>query len=696
MSPLEVLQLVGYSIGAVLPLWMAALLLSHRRKLTPLERVLFVLALSIGGWHTSNVVITLHHLFGLSYQQWTTVLRLADTVAVICITFAYSFLLHLHIHLWANASSRPLTRGEKIRVYTSYLPTIFLVVTVVKIWTGTYQPMLVKLSFFVLPFAFWVAYVLGLIAVIELLIARRSPHRSEQRMMRALAASFLVVGLVIFAALALGVGRGTAWGLYLQTIANLGSLLPSALLAYYIYRYRYLELVIEESLIVATFAAVVLTIYLYGIRTIGEWAHGRFGVRSGVIEAVLILALTLAAAPLRKWLEQRFHNLFERQATLYREIVNRIGAHAGRYKELPELLRFVEERTTEGLALRDVRVVIADQVDSHNGEKALAPRAGREKHEQSFRMNEIISACQAQDWAPVEDEPALSAHGYRLAYPLRREDRTVGLLLVDGPGGSLTPDTRAVLGVLAGQIAIAIEDCRLVEQNVRLERKLADQEHLAALGQMAATVAHEIKNPLSSIKSIAQVMNEDERVSREYARDLSLIVGETDRLSQSVTQLLSFARKGSPGELPCRISELVTSVTELLRAEFEGRSVAVESLIETDEELEGSAAAAVRDSLSNLLLNAVQANPEGGHVTVEARLLDGHALIVVCDDGPGISPELRERIWEPFFTTKQRGTGLGLAIVRKRMEEAGGSAQLAPARNGEGARFELRVPISHT
>src|ERR1700694_3988595 len=104
---------------------MAALLISHKRKLTPLERGLFVLALSIGGWHASNLFITLHNLFGLAYSQWTTLLRLADTLAVICITFAYSFLLHVHAHLWANASSRPLTQGERIGIYSSYLPTLF-------------------------------------------------------------------------------------------------------------------------------------------------------------------------------------------------------------------------------------------------------------------------------------------------------------------------------------------------------------------------------------------------------------------------------------------------------------------------------------------------------------------------------------------------------------------------------------------
>src|SRR6266700_2249881 len=157
MSPLEVLQVVGYSIGAVLPLWMGAQLVSRRHKLTALERVLFALALSMGGWHTSNLIITLHSLFGLDVDSWATLLRSADTVAVISITFAYSFLLHVHLHLWANASDRSLTRSEKIRVYLSYLPTVFLVVAIPQIWTGDYAPMLAKLSFFVLPFAFWIA-----------------------------------------------------------------------------------------------------------------------------------------------------------------------------------------------------------------------------------------------------------------------------------------------------------------------------------------------------------------------------------------------------------------------------------------------------------------------------------------------------------------------------------------------------------
>jgi signal transduction histidine kinase len=670
MSPLDILQLVGFSIGALLPLWMAIQLVSHRDRLTSLERVLFSLALTMGGWHTSNLFITLHRLFGFKQDKWTDLLRLADTVAVVSITFAYSFLLHVHLHLWASAHDRPLTRNEKIRVYLSYIPTLFLGLAIPRIWMGSYAPMFTKLSLFVLPFALWIAYVLGLIAVTELLIARHTQIRSEQRIMRTLAVSFISIGVVIMAALAFDLGEGTIIGAYLKTIANLGSLLPSVLLAYYIYRYRYLEIIIEESLIVVTFAVTVLIIYVFGIRTIGDWMTSRYGVRPGLVEALLILGLTLIAAPLRGWLQKHFHKLFEREAALYRQIVSRIGSHAGQYKQLSELLSFVEERTSAALGFRHVRILV--------------------NYTEPW-VEQVLDVSRKNNWLPVENNSALSARGYRIAFPLRREDKTAGLMVIDAGNAGLTTDSRAVLELLANQCAIAIDDSRLVEENVRLEIELAERERLATLGQMAATVAHEIKNPLSAIKSIAQVMREDESLKSDYAHDLSLIVGETNRLSQSVSQLLSFARKESPDELPLRANELVRSVVALFQASANEQGVEITCELDADEELSGKAVAAVRDALSNLILNALQSTPAGGAITVTVEKEVNGLLIRVRDSGPGIPADLRDRIWEPFFTTRQRGTGLGLAIVRKRMQEAGGSAFLLASQNGGGACFELRL-----
>ena len=246
---------------------------------------------------------------------------------------------------------------------------------------------------------------------------------------------------------------------------------------------------------------------------------------------------------------------------------------------------------------------------------------------------------------------------------------------------------------MIGRKSIAIDDSRLLEENLRLERELAERERLAALGRMAATVAHEIKNPLSAIKSIAQVMREDDSLRNEYERDLGLIVGETDRLSQSVTQLLSFARRESSAGQPLSVDELVRSVADLFRASAKEQGIVLDAQVKVESELAGRSVSALRDALSNLLLNALQATPQGGRVEMTAAASDGELVISVQDSGSGVPADLRERIWEPFFTTRQRGTGLGLAIVRKRLQEVGGTAVLDSGRNGGGALFQLRVPL---
>src|SRR3989440_8560100 len=666
----------------MLPLWMGYLLFKQRLGVVSIQRLLLGLGVCMIGWHAGNLIVTLRSLFGLDHAQWNVPLRLANTVAVISITVCYSLLLHVHIHLWASSHGRELTRIERVRIYLSYIPGAFLFVVVPRLWTGPYQPMIGKLSVFVLPFAIWVAYSLAVIAITELLVARRAPSQSERRILHTLAASFIVIACLILASLGLGLGRGTIAGQYLQTLANLGSLLPSALLAYYIYRYRYLELIIKESLIVATFAAVVLAVYLYGIRRLADWASARYGVRAGVIEAILILALTLLAAPLRGWLERSFRSLFERETALYRDVVSQISASAGQYRSLAELLGAIESQMANALSLRRVDIALLPDNENNQGKKPSAV-------ERLLRTS-IVNGVKI-----FENDERLSALGYNVAYALSREDHNLGLLLVEAAPAALTPDVRAVLEVLAGQIAIAVEDCRLIEANVRLERKVAAGERLAALGQMAATVAHEVKNPLSAIKSIAQVMSEDEDLKQQHARDLSLIVGETDRLSKSVTQLLSFASKQPPSAPASEAAELVRSVAALFRADAEERQVVLQHRSDGNAALNGVQTAAIRDSLSNLVLNALQATPSGGAIVIESSVADQVITFSVSDSGAGVSPEMRVKIWEPFFTTRQRGTGLGLAIVRKRMEEAGGSARLAPASNGGGARFELRIPVQN-
>lgn len=719
--------------------------------------MLLVLASTLGVWHASNFLVALHSMLGLSDARWTAFLRLADTLAVASITLTYSLLLHAHIHLWAEARRRALTWGERARVYLSYLPLLFLAYALPKLWAGAYEPMFARLSNLLLPFALWAGYALCFVAVTDFLIARSSKSQAERRLTGTLAASFLTIAALIVAVYAFGLGGGTPLGAYLKTLANLGSLLPTALLAYHIYRYRYLELVFKESLIVASFASVVLVVYLYGIRTLALWLTAKYGLSPGAVESLLILTLALAAAPFRRWLDRRFRRLFEQETGVIREVAARIGNSAGMYGRLPELLRFVEERASEGLGLRRVRLLVAAAPPDNEEEKvevnreveantnanasrpmsvnglsrgvALTESVAGNGHGKSFEIENgsrrqtaggeveadvestpdelfvdfeqagswlsgVLEISRETGWAQVEGVPALRERGWEAALPLMREGRVVGLMLVDAPPEALTREARSVLELLAAQVAIAIEDSRLVEENVRLERRIAHSERLAALGRMAATVAHEVKNPLSAIKSIAQVMREDEYLKREYARDLELIVGETDRLSRSVTQMLSFARSGPGGDAPRRADELIQTVVQLFRKEAAGRGVSIKAETKgADCELDGACASSLRDALSNLLLNALQAAPDGGQINITAVVRGESLFVAVVDSGPGVSRENRSRIWEPFFTTRQRGTGLGLAIVRKRIREVGGDARLAESKSGEGARFELTVPV---
>ena len=687
MSPLELLQLIGYAMGAVVTLWMGILLRRWRRGLGNLEKILFALAVVIGLWHAGNLVILIHTLLGFELNQLTFIRRIADSVAVISIVFSYSLLLHAHLHLWAFARERSLTTIEKIRVFLSYIPPLFLTVSIPHLWTGEYRPMLVKLAEiqllntpsinFVQAFLAWASYVLCLIAATDIAISFITKSKQDKRFMQMLGASFWVIAALMVVMLITGASNETKLGIYLQTIANLGSLLPTALLAYSIYRHRYLELVIKESLVLATFAAVVLIFYLYGIRSIGELLTAEFGLRSGVIESFLILGLVLIAAPLRRWIEKRFFKIFEREATLYRDVVARINTDSRQYKRLPDLLHFIEEKTVQNLGVRRVKLLVNDT-----------------KNENGFDENfveSVLKLSSEQSWMPIEDNDLLKSQKYDLAFPLRRENRVVGLLLVDAPREALTDDVRTILEILAGQVAIAIDECRLVEENLKLERKVARSERLTALGQMAATVAHEIKNPLSAIKSIAQVMREDEKVKQEYERDLSLIVGETDRLSRTVTQLLSFA-KSSPETLSINLKDLIQTIIALYSADAAQSKIVIESKIQNDEiTLDSKQNAAVRDALSNLVLNAIQASKEGDKVLVEVRFENEKLIIAVEDNGKGIVEDLREKIWEPFFTTRQRGTGLGLAIVRKRIEEIGGTTILTTPKELKGARFEIQL-----
>jgi PAS domain S-box-containing protein len=222
------------------------------------------------------------------------------------------------------------------------------------------------------------------------------------------------------------------------------------------------------------------------------------------------------------------------------------------------------------------------------------------------------------------------------------------------------------------------------------EDTLVQQAALAKVGEMAAVVAHEVRNPLAGIKGVMQVL-----VARRPDGDADVpvmndIVARIDSLSELVNDLMVFARPRAPRPVELRLQPIVAEAITLVRRDPAGASVHIDvkgtdATVMADAEL-------LRAALLNLLLNAAQAVGDHGTIRVQTTVSPENVIIEIRDDGPGIPAALRDRVLEPFFTTKARGGGLGLPIAKRSAELHGGSLTLSSP-DGGGTVATLRLPL---
>ncbi len=251
--------------------------------------------------------------------------------------------------------------------------------------------------------------------------------------------------------------------------------------------------------------------------------------------------------------------------------------------------------------------------------------------------------------------------------------------------------TLAMAGGLCLALAFAVAVTLFWRRKVAgLEKEVARQERLAALGTLAAGVAHEIRNPLSSIKGFATYFGAKFEPGTQDRELAEVMVGEVERLNRVVTELLDLTRPSELRLAPVTVADLVRHALKLVESDCRSRGIAVQArlpeltaLLDADRMLQ---------ALLNLLLNAIQAMPKGGTLTVSAQRVKDRLELRVDDTGPGIPVQDMDRIFDPYFTTKNQGTGLGLATVRTLAEAHGGQVRVV-SEPGQGTRVVLDLPL---
>ncbi|HEX6989932.1 MAG TPA: ATP-binding protein [Bacillota bacterium] len=292
-------------------------------------------------------------------------------------------------------------------------------------------------------------------------------------------------------------------------------------------------------------------------------------------------------------------------------------------------------------------------------------------------------------WAPLQ--LALSGDG---AVDGRWEWHDPALVL-EGAGGTRVFDVHVTpVRAMNGTVVAAVGVAREVTEHHRLERQVREAERLAAVGQLAAGAAHEIRNPLTAIKGFLQLMHED---LPDEDDNLALVLAEIDRIERLVDDLLLMARPAPLQTAPCDLNRLIGKVAALLQAQARSYGIVVETALAPDLPVIQADSRQLRQVMFNLARNAMEAMSAGGILrfeTLPEGVDDPPAVTVrVVDTGHGISEVDRARIFEPFFTTKAGGTGLGLSVVYAIIRNHGGSIDVASG-EGRGTTFSIHLPVN--
>ncbi len=648
------LRLIVLTAGTLLPFFWMVVILGHRRQRN-FERIFFFLCLALVFFFGASLLALNAQLYYAAVPPPLTIF--CWTVLCVGLWFLPSLLVHLHAEYAQIREQLSPGKRKRLWVLGAYVPSVVLLPW---LYGALRYP---TETDFILPsnrlgwlFTAWLITALLIGAGWQWRFVKGAPDKDQARFHDAL--RYVLAGMAVWLlAIHLVVQH---WGAGVEesaagyiALATCLALLPLAMLIRNVQEFNFLQIGRQRNLIYAVFATFIAVLYLSLIRRVSLWMEPYLPPEASA--AILLFLPVVFFEPLQRLMRGILRRTAHTEMDRAQRMMGPIQEMA-RLGDPGRLRSFIEQWVRDQLQLAEVRLSLED---------VKGERKAFEESEEKF--------------------------------VIRQAGEILGTMSVKPHGAMLSGETAAALEFLCEQLPGALDLCRLIEEKLRLERELAERERLAVLGQMAASISHNLKNPLGSIKTILQVQLEDPALPEPIRGETKMVLEEIGRLSSKLNQLLQFSRPAVLGGVVaavCDARAVADEVSGVLRHEAERRGVMLDVDVAAGEAKLAASAEAVSEILSNLVVNALEANSRGGHVKLSGRTNGDGYLFLVEDDGPGVEENAREKILQPFFSTKTQGTGLGLAIVARRVAEFGGRLDwVSPLKDGKGTRFEVTIQM---
>jgi nitrogen-specific signal transduction histidine kinase len=457
------------------------------------------------------------------------------------------------------------------------------------------------------------------------------------------------------------------------------------------YRLMDIEIIIRKGLLYSLLAGLLSAFYLSAVFIFGNYLGGRKSAASILFTIFSIVFFSLIFQPLRDRIQELIDKVFFKGKYDYQKTLRSLSLTARSIAGIDELVDKILNSITETIKINKAAIYV---IDKRNNSFVMRKAVGEL---QANLPADIIDKLKEEKETIIFKEAAnISKIDYAILFPILSKERLVGILCL---GEKLSGDVYSdedidLLTTLCNQMGVSIENAMLYEDAMESQKHLYQADKLATLGTLAAGLAHEIKNPIAAIKGFSQMIGKSfETGDKEAIKDFEDVVPrQLDKINDLVERLLKLSKPVSYEKRSLNINIVLEDIIKLTEKQAINQKVQITKELNAANEIIGDPDQLTQAFL-NLILNGIQSMPDGGILAIKTLDINDHGhniSIEIKDTGVGIPEDKLDKIFDPFWTTKEGGMGLGLAVTKKIIDDHKGKIDVE-SEIGKGTIFQVRL-----